>query len=242
MSAETSPVVRLDAVQKWFGPTVALERIDLLIHSGDFLVLLGRNGAGKSTLLRIVARLIRPSAGTIEVCGHDLSREPEVVRGRVGFVGHNTYLYRNLTARENLRFFARMYRLTNGEGRIQQVLDWVGLRSSADREVKGFSRGMQQRLSLARANLHEPELLLLDEPFTGLDWEAGQLLTSWMGTLVNQGKTILMVTHDLEQGLEKVNRWLFLDAGKIVEELSAGCQTIREKYKSFLRERRSELA
>jgi heme exporter protein A len=221
---------------------VALNHVSLTVKRGDFAVLLGRNGAGKSTLLRVAAHLIRPSSGLVQIGGIPLERNPHQVRTQIGFVGHSTYLYRNLTARENLQFVARLYGLEQREERIDKALAWVGLEESADREVKGFSRGMQQRLALARATLHDPELLLMDEPFTGLDWEAAGLLADWMENFVASGKTILMVTHDLEQGLERVNRWLLLDRGRLMEELTGDCHTVREHYKQFLRIRSDELS
>jgi len=237
-SAQRMPVIRLEGVEKWFGNTRALLRINLLVWAGDFLVLLGRNGAGKSTLLRVIARLAKPSSGRILVHEIDIGRHVDQVREQLGFVAHSSYLYPNLTARENLRFFARMYRMEKVEERIEEALRWVGLAESTDRRVRGFSKGMQQRLSIARATLHGPEILLMDEPFSGLDLEASELLSSWMKEFIGRGKTILMATHDLEQGLGFVNRWALLEKGTIVEELSGDPGTVRERYKLFLRERR----
>ncbi len=241
-STNNSVVVRVQGVEKWFGRTSALREITLEVKSGDFVVLLGRNGAGKSTLLRIIARLIRPNSGHVEVCGIDIRHHPELVRQRLGFVAHSSYLYRRLTARENLRFFGRLYKLSEIELRIHQALKWVGLEQSADRQVQGFSRGMLQRLAIARATLHDPDLLLMDEPFSGLAFEASELLADWMKRFVASGKTIVMATHDLEQGLHSVNRWLFLDRGQIAEELRGEYSKVRDKYKQFLRERKGGLS
>ena len=235
---QITPVIRLEGIEKWFGNTRALQGINLVVWPGDFLVLLGRNGAGKSTLLRVISRLAKPSSGRILVRGIDLCRHTDQVRLQLGFVAHSSYLYSNLTARENLRFFGRMYRLERLEDRIQETLHWVGLVENADRRVKGFSRGMQQRLSIARATLHGPEILLMDEPFSGLDLEASALLSTWMREFIGQGKTILMATHDLEQGLEFVNRWALLEKGTIAEEHRGEPGRIRERYRQFLRERR----
>jgi heme exporter protein A len=236
--APKRPVIRMEGVEKWFGFTRALQGINLVVWPGDFLALLGRNGAGKSTLLRVIARLAKPSSGRILVKEIDISRHTDLVRLQLGFVAHSSFLYPNLTARENLRFFGRMYRIEKLEDRIEEALHWVGLDDSADRRVKGFSRGMQQRLSIARATLHDPEILLMDEPFSGLDLEASTLLSTWMRDFVGRGKTILMATHDLEQGLESVNRWALLEKGTIAEEFSGDSGRIRERYKQFLRERR----
>jgi heme exporter protein A len=237
-----STALRIEKVEKWFGQNSALEDITLNVRTGDFLVLLGRNGAGKSTLLRVMARIVKPNHGRVEICGVDVRSHPDAVRRSLGFVAHSSYLYRHLTARENLRFFARLYSLENREQRIQAALDWVGLESSSDRPISGFSRGMQQRLAIARATLHDPEILLLDEPFSGLDLEAAELLSGWMKRFAAAGKTILMATHDLEHGLEGVNRWVFLDKGRIVEELTGAYTVVRDRYKQFLRERKGELS
>jgi heme exporter protein A len=235
-------VLQTENVEKWFGQNSALEDVTLNVRAGDFTVLLGRNGAGKSTLLRVMARIVRPNRGKVRICGVDVRRNPEAARRRLGFVAHSSYLYRHLTARENLRFFARLYGLENREQGIEAALAWVGLESSSDRPISGFSRGMQQRLAIARATLHDPEILLLDEPFSGLDLEAAELLAAWMKRFAASGKTILMATHDLEHGLEGVNRWVFLDKGRIVEELTGTYTVVRDRYKQFLRERKGELS
>jgi len=237
-----SLVLRIERVQKWFGQNSALEDVTIDVRRGDFMVLLGRNGAGKSTLLRVMARIVRPNHGRVEICGVDVQRNPEAARRRLGFVAHSSYLYRHLTARENLRFFARLYSLERREQTIQSALNWVGLEGSADRAVFGFSRGMQQRLAIARATLHDPEVLLLDEPFSGLDLEAAELLSAWMKRFAASGKTILMATHDLEHGLEGVSRWVFVDKGRILEELTGAYTVVRDRYKQFLREKKGELS
>jgi heme exporter protein A len=241
-SSPDAPFVRLEKVEKWFGRASALQDITLSVRRGDFMVLLGRNGAGKSTLLRVIARLIKPNSGKVEISGIDIRQRPELVRERLGFVAHSSFLYRNLTARENLNFFAKLHKLENAEPRVQEALRWVGLEQSADRLVVGFSRGMQQRLAIARATLHNPDLLLMDEPFSGLDLEASELLAEWMQGFVGARKTIVMATHDLEQGLGSVNRWVFVDEGRIVEELAGEYPFVRDRYKRFLRERKGELS
>ena len=236
-----APVVRLDKVEKWFGRTGALQGVDLTVQPGEFLVFLGRNGAGKSTLLRVMARLVRPNSGRVEVCGIDVLRHPEAGREKLGFVAHTSFLYRSLTAFENLRFFARLYGLSDAEDRIHKVLCWVGLENSAQRPIYGFSRGMQQRLSIARATLHDPQILLLDEPFSGLDLEASELLGEWLESFVANGKTVLMATHDLEQGHQSARRWAFVDQGKIADELTGTDADIRDQYKKFLKEKRRDV-
>jgi heme exporter protein A len=231
------PAVRLEGVEKWFGRSSALQGVNLTVLVGEFMVLLGRNGAGKSTLLRVISRIIRPNSGKVEVCGVDILRKPEG-RERIGFVAHSSYLYRNLTAFENLRFFAALYRLNNAGPRIWNAIDRVGLRHSANRRVQEFSRGMQQRLSIARATLHDPDILLLDEPFSGLDLEASEQLGDWLNSFVSNGKTVLMATHDLEQGVAGATRWAFVDRGKIAVDLRTTDNLVREKYKLFLKEKK----
>jgi heme exporter protein A len=237
-----TPAVRVENVEKWFGHTSALQGVSLAVQAGEFVVFLGRNGAGKSTLLRVIARIVKPNSGKVEVCGVDVLRHPEACRERLGFVAHSSYLYRNLTAFENLRFFAGLYHLREPRDRIQLALRWVGLEESAHRRVHGFSRGMQQRLSIARATLHDPDILLLDEPFSGLDLEASELLGQWLEDFVANGKTVLMATHDLEQGLRGASRWAFVDRGRIARELEGTDSVVRQQYKQFLKEKRHEFS
>jgi heme exporter protein A len=237
-----TPAVRVENVKKWFGRTSALQGVSLTVRTGDFMVFLGRNGAGKSTLLRVIARIVTPNSGTVQVCGVDILRDPQAGKERIGFVAHSSYLYRNLTASENLRFFARLYRLPDTETRIVAALNWVGLKESAHRRVHGFSRGMQQRLSIARATLHDPDILLLDEPFSGLDLEASELLGEWLQRFVARGRTVLMATHDLEQGVSGASRWAFVDRGRIALELTGTDLMVRERYKQFLKERKRDVS
>ncbi|MFN8006631.1 MAG: heme ABC exporter ATP-binding protein CcmA [Terriglobia bacterium] len=237
-----SPSIQVENIEKWFGQTYALRGINLTVSSGEFLVFLGRNGAGKSTLLRVIARILKPNAGQVRVCGIDALANPEQVRARLGFVAHSSFLYRHLTAFENLLFFARLYQLPRPEAQIRDTLHWVGLEKHAHRQIGGFSRGMQQRLAIARAVLHRPEILLLDEPFTGLDFEAAELLGEWLKSYVEQGKTVIMATHDLEQGLERAKRWAIVEHGRIEEEMTENWASVREKYKRFLKERQREIS
>ncbi len=231
-------VVRVEKVEKWFGRTSALSGVNLSAGAGEFIVFLGRNGAGKSTLLRVIARIVKPNSGRVEICGIDVLRHPQAGRERLGFVAHGSYLYRNLTAFENLKFFAALYCLDDPRNRILEALRWVGLEDNANRQVQGFSRGMQQRLSIARAVLHNPEILLMDEPFSGLDLEAAELLGEWLKAFVARGKTVLMATHDLEQGLGAATRWLFVERGRIAEEVIGPDAEARERYKRFLTEKK----
>ena len=233
MTADAAVVV--ENAEKWFGLNPALANVSLRVHPGEFVALLGRNGAGKSTLLRVVARLVKPNRGRVRIWGVDVARDPERGRERIGLVAHQTYLYPGLTARENLRLHARLHGLEGAGERVAAALTEAGLNLSADRPVRGFSRGMQQRLAIARATLHGPELVLLDEPFTGLDLEAAELLSERLRQWAAAGRTIVMATHNLEQGLEGVTRWVLLDRGRIVTEWTGDSTAVRSRYRQFLK-------
>ena len=228
--------VVVENAEKWFGLNPALANVSLRVHPGEFVVLLGRNGAGKSTLLRVMARLVRPNRGRVRICGLDVARDPERGRERIGLVAHQTFLYPGLTARENLRLHARLHGLEGAGERVAAALTDAGLDLSADRPVRGFSRGMQQRLAIARATLHGPELVLLDEPFTGLDLEAAELLSEKLRQWAAAGRTVVMATHSLEEGLEGVTRWVLLDRGRIAAEWTGDSRAARSRYRQFLKE------
>ena len=225
----------VENAEKWFGLNPALQNLSLCIDRGEFVVLLGRNGAGKSTLLQVMARLVQPNRGQVRICGVDVRQDPERGRERIGLVAHQTFLYPGLTARENLRLHARLHRLEGAARRVAAALTDAGLELSADRPVRGFSRGMQQRLAIARATLHGPELVLLDEPFTGLDLEAAELLSERLRQWAATGRTIVMATHNLEQGLQGVARWILLDRGRIVTEWTGDSTAVRSRYRQFLK-------
>ena len=204
----------LEAVSKQFGAITALNQIDLHVSPGEFLLLAGPNGAGKTTLLRLLAGLCRPSAGRVKVAGadpHDASRS----RTSIGLLSHQTLLYEDLTARENLLFFARLYDLCDLEAEVEQALETAGLSSRADHRVRTFSRGMKQRLALARATLHHPSILLFDEPFTGLDQQAAAALTERLRQFKEQGRTSVMVTHRLDAAAALADRLAILHRGRL---------------------------
>jgi heme exporter protein A len=173
-----------------------LRKLDLTIARGEFVALLGPNGSGKSTFIRLLAGLSKPTAGTIHIGGWELPREAHAVRGQIGLVSHKPLLYDNLTARENLQFFSRLYNLADST-RIPDLLGRVGLAKRGDDLVRTYSRGMQQRLSIARALLHKPDVLLLDEPYTGLDQDASATLDGLLAETQQDGHTILMATRRL---------------------------------------------
>jgi heme exporter protein A len=209
-------MIETRALAKSFGPRAALAGVNLEVGAGEFVTLVGPNGAGKTTLLRILATLTRPTSGEVRIAGLDLARAGEAVRRRIGFLSHRTLLYDDLTAEQNLRFYARMYDLADESARVGELLERVGLTERRHDLVRTFSRGMQQRLAVARAVLPRPQVLLFDEPYTGLDVEAAQALTGLLGELVGEGCTALLTTHDLERGLAVGRRVLALSWGRIV--------------------------
>ena len=207
------PIV-LEGAAKHFGAQTALHPTDLVITRGQAALLAGANGAGKSTLLRLVAGLCRPSQGGVRIGGRDLQRTPEA-RAAIGLLSHQTLLYDELTARENLHFFARLYGLDNILERTDAALVKVGLSQRQDHRVGVFSRGMKQRLALARATLHRPSVLLLDEPFTGLDTSASTALHRLLREFRTTGGTYLLVTHRLDEAEGLVDRLLVLERGRL---------------------------
>jgi heme exporter protein A len=209
-------VIDARQITKSFGPRTALAGVDLSIGKGEVVTLLGPNGAGKTTLLRILATLSRPSSGTLRIQGLDPSQHGDQVRRGIGFLSHRTLLYDDLTAEQNLRFYAQMYDLPRNSGRLDELLEQVGLAARRHDLVQTFSRGMRQRLAVARSVLHRPQLLLLDEPYTGLDAQAVEVLTALLTDLAGDGCTILLTTHRLEHGLVTGHRVLVLHKGRIV--------------------------
>ena len=202
-------------VSKYFGDLVALKEIWLRISPGDSVFLYGPNGAGKTTLLRTLASLARPSEGEILFGGSSLLQAPAAARAAVGFVSHATMLYGELTARENLRFTGRLFGLGELEKRIDAALDLFALRGRDRELVRTLSRGLQQRVSLARAFLHSPRLLLLDEPFTGLDAASSRNLEGILRHLPHEGRAVVFSTHSFEQGASIARRLVALEAGQM---------------------------
>ena len=204
---------------KSFGSKVALRGVDLDVVEGESLTLVGPNGAGKTTFIRILSTLTRPSKGSVRVAGCDITRHGSEIRRLIGLVSHQTFLYGDLSAEENLRFYGRMYDVPDLESSITSLLQRVGLEHRRLDFVRTFSRGMQQRLSIARALLHDPALLLLDEPYTGLDQHAMEMLQGVLTDLAGKSRTIVMTTHNLERGLEMCDRAAILVDGRIVYQV-----------------------
>ncbi|HET6508704.1 MAG TPA: heme ABC exporter ATP-binding protein CcmA [Baekduia sp.] len=206
----TDPAIELDGLTRRHGEREALSGVSFALDPGASLVVFGPNGAGKTTLLRVLATLLRPHGGRAKVLGKALPDEGWAVRGRVGFLGHASLLYRDLTARENLRFHARLHGVERD--RVEDVLDQVGLRSRADDPVHTYSRGMVQRAAVARAVLHDPELLLLDEPTANLDPHAVEVVEPLIGAA--SGRTRVITSHDPVGGLKDADLALGLRGGK----------------------------
>ncbi len=202
--------IELDGLTRRYGERVALDEVTLRVPTGATLVVFGPNGAGKSTLLRVLATLLRPHAGSARVLGHELPGDGWAVRGRVGLLGHEPLVFGDLSGRENLRFHARLHRVA--PARVEELLELVGLRRRADDRVHTYSRGMVQRLSVARTVLHEPELLLLDEPRANLDPAAADLIEPLIGAA--SGRTRVITSHDPAGGLAEADLALGLRAGR----------------------------
>lgn len=206
-------MIKVQKLVKRYGPLTVLRELDLSVESGEFVALLGPNGAGKTTLLRILSSLVRPTSGTVQVGSFDLPSQGAFLRARLGVVSHQPLLYGDLTAEENLQFFSKLYAIA--PERIHQILELVGLFRRRDDLVRTFSRGMQQRLAIGRAILHNPSILLLDEPHTGLDQAAGEILDRILKDVALEGRTVVMTSHDLLRSSELASRLVLLSKGKI---------------------------
>lgn len=214
---------------------MALRGIDLDIRPGEFVTIVGPNGAGKTTLLRILATLSRPSGGQVSIAGHTLPRGADEARRQIGLLSHQPLLYGDLTAEENLHFFGKMYDVPDLRRRVLDRLDQVELLDRRADRARTFSRGMQQRLAIARALLHDPSVVLLDEPFTGLDPHASDRLEELLHTLNDGRRTVVMTIHDLERGWALCDRALVIARGQIVYEARTGAVDVATFRSEFRR-------
>ncbi len=208
-------MIEVRKLTKRFGMKTVLRSLDFHVEPGEFVALLGPNGAGKTTFLRILASLSRPSLGEVKIAGYRLPSQAAAVRRRLGVVSHLPLLYGDLSAEENLVFFGRMYTVANLERRVGEVLDLVGLSARRHDLVRTFSRGMQQRLAIGRAVLHDPEVILFDEPHTGLDQDASLMLDNVLRQVAAMGRTIVMTSHDLARSADLASRFDILSRGVI---------------------------
>jgi heme exporter protein A len=221
-------------VARRFGHVRALAGVDLCLAAGQSLAVFGPNGAGKTTLLRVLAGLLRPDAGEVELFGRRLLRGDAAPRRRIGLISHQSFLYDGLTAQENLEFYGRLYGLGDRRARSREALSRVGLLDRAGSVVGTMSRGMVQRLAIARALLHDPVLVLLDEPFTGLDQRAAGALREELARLLSERRTVVLVTHNLDEGLELATHVAIMTGGRFVEygPRSGDGASYRERYRS----------
>ena len=231
-------MIEIRGLIKAFGSRAVLKGVDLDVAQGEFLTLVGPNGAGKTTLMNVVSTLGKPTGGRVRVAGYDLADGTAEARRQIGLVSHKTLLYDDLSAEENLRFYARMYDVPDAGARMETVLRQVGLWGRQRDPVRTYSRGMQQRLAIARAMLHDPPVLLLDEPDTGLDQHAAAMLNDLLRQTGAMRRTVLMTTHNLERGLELGDRVAILSGGRIAyqsakSELDAA--QFRETYYRYVK-------
>lgn len=202
-------------ISKQIGERLVLADLSFRAEPGRLTAIFGPNGAGKSTLLRILALLMAPTFGQVLIDGRPVSGEDPAVRSRIGLLSHQSFLYEGLSALENLEFYARLYGVTDADRRIRTLLDAVGLSLFAGDPVRTYSRGMLQRLAIARTTLHDPEILLLDEPYTGLDQSARSLLDRLIGESKARGRVLLLVSHDAGEGLKQADQVLVLARGRV---------------------------
>ena len=214
-STEEQFAVQIRGVTKSFGRTPVLKSIDLDVPQGTVLSLLGPNGSGKTTLIRVLSTLTKPDAGEVRIGGAGIGRQSARLRRLIGVVGHDPLLYDDLTARENLRFVCRIFDLDRIDERVHSVSDRMGMAPDLDRKIGAMSHGMKKRFSIARALLHDPHVLLLDEPETGLDQEALSLLDSVIASRSESGRTVIMTTHNLERAVALGDRMAILASGRV---------------------------
>ncbi|HWQ03828.1 MAG TPA: heme ABC exporter ATP-binding protein CcmA [Longilinea sp.] len=208
-------MIEVRSLVKRYGPKTVLRGLDFSVTEGEFVALLGPNGAGKTTFLRILSSLSRQSLGEVKIAGFFLPNQSAAVRRRLGVVSHLPLLYGDLSAFENLHFYGRMYGVDGLNARIAEVLDLVGLTARRRDLVRTFSRGMQQRLAIGRAILHDPDVLLLDEPHTGLDQDACTMLDEVLRQVAVRGRTVVMTSHDLSRAQDLASRFDVLTRGRI---------------------------
>jgi heme ABC exporter ATP-binding subunit CcmA len=220
MSAD--PLIRVSGLRKTFGNHRVLDGLDLDVHPGEAVAVLGANGAGKTTLLKILATLVRPTRGTASIAGHDCARDAEGVRREIGLVAHGSYVYEDLTALENLTFWTTLAGLRPAPGALAGALASVELERAADERVRTFSAGMKRRLSLARFVLARPRVLLLDEPFAGLDQRAKKWLEEHLASFKAGGGAMLMTTHSFGRELAVADRLVILTGGAIALDTPRG--------------------
>lgn len=232
----TSPAlaIRLEGIGKRFGAQAALDGVDLDMPPGSFIAVMGANGAGKTTLLRVIAGLATPTAGRITIAGVDMRRAGPILRAQIGVVGHQTMLYPDLTTGENLRFHARLFGISDPDGAAVEAATLMDVESVMDRTIRTLSRGTTQRVALARALVHRPRVLLLDEPYTGLDEVAALALTDLLDRLHTPDRVLFITLHDVARAISGPERVVVLSRGRVVlDQPTHG--TVREFGDEYLR-------
>lgn len=227
------PIVEIKDLSKKFGRRIALNGVSFSVSAGESFAILGPNGAGKTTLVRVLSTLLKPNSGTVKIAGYDVVEEPEKIKRQIGVVSHNPFLYDDLTAFENLTFYADLY--SAGRGNIDALIKKVDLYERKDNLVGEFSRGMKQRLSIARSLLHEPQILILDEPGTGLDIQSKRTFYDTIKGLNKKGTTVLLTTHYLDEAEELCQKAAILDRGTVrasgeLEEIKGGAKSLEDAY------------
>lgn len=210
-------IISVKKLSHEFGALSVLKNLNLEVEEGEFVTIFGPNGAGKTTLMKIMSTLLTPTYGTVRINGFDTKKEPAKVRTQIGVISHDTYMYQELTAHENLEFYGKMYGLTGAmlQSRISDTITQVGLKFRANDRVGTFSRGMRQRISIARSVIHDPKILFLDEPYTGLDTHAAITFERVLHGLKSD-TTKIMISHDLERGFKMADRVMILAKGKFL--------------------------
>jgi heme exporter protein A len=237
ISTSAAPSVEVVELAREFGPTKAVAGVSFSLAPGECLALFGPNGAGKTTLLRVLAGLLKPTSGSARISGIALPGGP-LARSRVGLISHHTMLYEALSARENVTFSARLYGIRDARARVDDALKRMSMLERADASVRSLSRGMQQRVSIARAMVHSPQLVLADEPYSGLDESGARALTALLQELRSAGTAIIVVTHNLVEGLSLATHAAVMQRGKFVRYDAAG----RVDAKSYAAKYREALA
>ncbi len=226
--------IELKGVTRRYGPRFALRGLDLRVAQGEVLAVLGPNGAGKTTLIRVLSQLVQPSSGDVRVLGRCLSEDAAWIRRQVGVISHDPFVDPNLTGRENLEFYGRLFRVEPLRERIERTLEAVRLLSRADTRVGTWSKGMTQRLAIARAILHQPRIILLDEPFTGLDPLAAERFADLLRALRGPERAFLMATHHLEQAIALSDRVVIQIHGRIAIDLSLAGLSVDELRRYYV--------
>ena len=221
------------AIEKAYGESVALRDVDLTVHESQAVVLFGPNGAGKTTLLRILATLTKPDSGQVSVSGYNTATDGERARQMTGTLLHSPMLYADLTARENLRFFARMFGLKDIDRRVNEIAERLQFARRLDDRVRSLSHGLVKRVGLGRALLHAPRLLLLDEPESGLDQGALKLFEGVIAEYRQDGRSVVMTTHDVGRGMATCDRAVVLSRGRVVLEVPGGHENARDIVKAL---------